>query len=191
MRTIEIPDGIETMQELYEHFRREHGCGQFFDSLIKYANKPDVHNVVEFGVFQGGSTAALLTCDIGYMVSIDLDISVIPKPLFDRLNNNRVGWTLVRNNSLDVRFYDTPTTTSDDLLLLDTVHTYDHVMQELKLHGPHTNRYIIVHDTLYPPARKNPKKLVGDAVTEWANENGWILRVNNTQGSGHMVIERC
>ena len=41
-----------------------------------------------------------------------------------------------------------------DLLFIDTIHSYEQLSQELKLHSPHTTKYIIMHDTVIPEMQK-------------------------------------
>jgi hypothetical protein len=184
MRQVEINTNAASMRELYESFMAEYRNREFYDCLTGLCQRDDVQDVVEFGVFQGGSTAAFLTCPIRSLRSYDIDISKVDKSLFRRLNKT-VLWDLQQRSSTDPDPFD-----SCDLLLLDTQHTYDHVMRELTLHGHRSRRYIAVHDTKYPPPHKNPKLLVGDAVRDYAARNGWELVRKGRTGSGFMVIKK-
>jgi len=97
-----------------------------------------------------------------------------------------------------------------DLTFLDTVHTYQHVAEELKVHSQTSKKFMAVHDTKYPKsvvkevgkldlgphyqiitAEFCHKKTVGRAVTDFVKMSGqWEMVLNSTSGSGLMIIGR-
>jgi len=100
--------------------------------------------VVELGTRTGVSTAALLAGverHGGHVTSIDID------PLH-HLYVGHPQWRFLQSSSIDPA---TPNaiTTPIDCLLIDTLHTYEHVAAELELWEPRvtTGGSIMVHDT--------------------------------------------
>jgi hypothetical protein len=70
-----------------------------------------------------------------------------------------------------------------DLLFIDTIHSYEQLSQELKLHSPHTVKYIIMHDTVLPEMMR--------AVKEFLNGNlDWKLKDVFTNNNGLCILQR-
>lgn len=183
MQPIELDTEVNTARHVLGQFHRHQNTKWYTDILIEYANKDDVNHIVECGVFQGASTAAFMNAKIDRLDSYDLDLSLVHRPLFNRIKEN-IEWTLERKNSL------TDLVPECDFLFLDTVHTYEHVIQEISFQGKQARKYIAVHDTNYPPPRKNPKKLVRHAVEEYAKENNLKIAVDFREHTGIMILEK-
>lgn len=134
--------------------------------------------VVELGTRGGASTAALLYGVErfgGHVVSLDIvDCSDVHR-------GNR-HWTFLQADSRDVRGrdalrhmmrvlnYERPT-----LVFIDTIHTYEHVWDELMLWSTLNPEYIVVHDTESFPGVK-------DAIEQWQKTSGylgWFVAPNN------------
>lgn len=186
MQPVPVSHEHTSATELIIEFNKLDTTSKWYtDILIQYANKPDVRHVAECGVFQGMSTAAFLSCDIDKLDSYDIDLSLVYRPMFNRVKGD-IEWNLERKNSLKDSVGEV------DLLFLDTMHTYDHVKKEIFFQGPNARKYIIVHDANYPPPRKNPTIWVRDAVNEFVAENNdlWKIVVDSTEGTGIMVLEK-
>lgn len=183
MNTIELDTEVATARHVLGQFNKLQNTKWYTDILVEYANKPEVNHVVECGVFQGCSTAAFMTTNIEVLDSYDIDLSLVHRPMFNRIKEN-IEWTLERKNSL------TDLVPECDLLFLDTMHTYEHVIKEINKQGGQARHFIVVHDTNYPPPRKNPTKLVRDAVEEYAEANNLSVAVDFRDHTGIMILSR-
>lgn len=123
---------------------------------IIWATKPDL--IIETGIAHGGSLiyyASLLEMSggDGYVLGIDVDIRAHNKaeieahPMFKRIK-------MIQGSSIAA---DTVAAVAEHakgkksvLVILDSNHTHDHVLQELKLYSPFVtiNNYLVVFDTL-------------------------------------------
>ena len=159
----------ETPSDINEHL----------PTIKKYACLCDT--IVELGVRGMVSTWALLAGLPLIMTSIDI---VDPsehggdvKETHEMATNEGIIWRFKKESSLDVKFR------RIDLLFIDTIHSYDHLSQELKLHSPHTVKYIIMHDTNFPEMQK--------AIQEFlTNNNDWKVKEVLTVMTGLTVLQR-
>src|SRR3990167_1932916 len=159
----------ETPSDINEHL----------PTLKKYALLCDT--IVELGVRGMVSTWALLAGFPLQMASIDI---VDPKEhgadIQEAKNiakNEGILWDFLKMSSLDFKFRRT------DLLFIDTIHSYEQLIQELKLHSPHTTKYIIMHDTNFPEMQK--------AINEFlTNNNDWKVKEVLTNMTGLTVLQR-
>tara|TARA_Y100001936_G_C16085577_1_gene681458 strand:- start:375 stop:1103 length:729 start_codon:yes stop_codon:yes gene_type:complete len=117
--------------------------------------KPDL--IVETGIARGGSlifsASVLEMIGKGRVIGIDIDIrkqnknEIKKHRLFKRI-------TMLEGSSLDEkivkRVYNLARNKKKILLLLDSFHTHDHVLQELELYSKliKKNNYILVFDTI-------------------------------------------
>jgi cephalosporin hydroxylase len=111
--------------------------------LKQYAS--ECETVVELGVRYIVSTWALLAGRPKAMISVDI---VDPKeygadiqPVYAAADAENINFTFMKGSSLELEF------PPMDLLFIDTNHTYEQLSQELKLHAPKAQKYIIMHDT--------------------------------------------
>ena len=68
-------------------------------------------------------------------------------------------------------------------MLVDSLHTQKHVTQELHLHAPHTNKYIVFHDATYPPI----KQVIDNFVVKNPH---WKYLIYDNRSFGYAVIEK-
>jgi cephalosporin hydroxylase len=144
--------------------------------------------VVETGIAHGGSlvlSASLLELLGGdrRVVGVDVEIrshnraAIEAHPLFHRI-------TLVEGSSTDPKVADRIAEMAADrrtLVLLDSNHTHDHVLEELRLYSPlvKTGSYIVVFDTViedlpadfFPNRPWGPGNNPRTAVAEFLAEN--------------------
>jgi cephalosporin hydroxylase len=159
----------ETPSDINEHL----------STIRKYARLCDT--IIEMGVRGMVSTWALLAGHPLQMASIDIihpsehqgDVVETKKIA----NEGGVLWDFVKVSSLDFKFRRT------ELLFIDTIHTYEQLIQELNLHAPHTTKYIIMHDTNFPEMQK--------AINEFlTNNNDWKTKEALTIMTGLTVLQR-
>ncbi len=118
--------------------------------------KPDL--IIETGIAHGGSLifyASMLELigGDGAVLGIDIDIrehnlrEIEKHPMFDRI-------TMIEGSSVDVNVIDEVDTYVQGkkrvLVALDSLHTHDHVLQELELYSPFVTEgsYCVVFDTI-------------------------------------------
>lgn len=145
-------------------------------TLYEYARG----NVLELGVRAGVSTSALLagvTDHGGRVYSIDRDDC---SPIF----GNHPHWRFIQADSLDA---DMLPFIKLDCLFIDTEHTEDRTLAELRLWGPHVNPggVILLHDTddgsTYPGVR--------NAIEAYCKERS--LTPEYHEGSYGLGVIRC
>ena len=148
--------------------------------------KPDL--IIETGIAHGGSIifyASLLELigEQGLVLGIDIDIrkhnrlEIEKHPMFKRI-------TMIEGSSVDKsvaeKVFNIARTRQKILLVLDSNHTHDHVLEELQIYSPLVRKgsYIVVCDTIiedmpddFFPDRpwgkgNNPKTAVGEFLKE-------------------------
>jgi len=100
-----------------------------------------VEDVVELGVNRGASSAALAYCK-GKLISYDIDFTKYARKLKRCLGRK---WEMRERNTLHVRPDEAPPC---DLLFMDSLHTYEQLVGELKIFAPQARKYIVFHDTI-------------------------------------------
>ena len=166
----------ENYQQLCE---KESDINEHLPILRKYAMLSS--SVVELGVRCMVSTWALLAGHPDYMVSIDIvhpskhgGNVELTKQMAD---NEGTIWKFDQKSSLSIEL------DRHDLLFIDTIHSYEQLSQELKLHSPHTTKYIIMHDTVLPEMQR--------AIDEFLlGNNDWKVKEVFTNNSGLTVLQR-
>ena len=144
------------------------------------------NHVTEFGVRGGNSTIALLAGQPQKLISYD--INPCPKFLWDIEENT--DFRFFQKNVLNIEIDPT------DFLFIDTLHTYEQLSQELKLHGSKVSKWIAFHDTkLFGMRGENyeGKEVDGlwKAIGEFLCENpNWYPCYITEENNGLAVIER-
>ena len=129
---------MNKLQEIYEGLcNTPSDINEHLPTLKKYAE--ECEHITEMGVRWIVSTYALLMGKPKEMISYDI---------------NSIHWDVIRDmvkedtdfrfevaNTLDLEIEET------DLLFIDTLHNYNQLSKELKLHGNKSKKYIIFHDT--------------------------------------------
>ena len=159
----------ETPSDINEHL----------PTLKKYALLSDT--IFELGVRGMVSTWGLLAGHPEKMISIDIVDPIEHggnvEEAKEMAGKEGVAWMFVKISSLDVDLQ------RHDLLFIDTIHSYEQLTQELKLHSPHTTKYIILHDTIIPEMQR--------AVDEFLIGNlDWKVKEVFTNNSGLTVLQR-
>lgn len=100
------------------------------------------HRVTEFGVRNGHSTVAFLSGCRGEVISYD----IAETPFVEVLRKMPLPclWQFHQASTVDPHL----SVEETDFLFFDTLHTYDHLKEELRLHGRKARQYLGFHDTL-------------------------------------------
>ena len=136
---------------------------QFYDDIVAVqkeahgqlytAHHADLINLMlqcksykELGVNQGATAAAVLLQAPKYIELVDITLTNFneSRHLFEQFaQDNDVLLSIKEIGSTDPKLE----ITECDLLFVDSLHHAWHVEQELMLHAPKTNKYIVIHDT--------------------------------------------
>ena len=157
----------------------ESDINEHLPTLKSYALLSDV--IIELGVRGMVSTWGLLAGHPKEMLSIDI---VHPskhkgnvEEVMELAEKEGTNWDFLLGSSLEVEL------PRHDLLFIDTIHSYEQLSQELKLHSPHTAKYIIMHDTILPEMQR--------AIDEFLLWNmDWKVKEVFTNNSGLVVLQR-
>ena len=142
----------------------------------------NLKRVLELGVCEGKSTIAFLQAikEIGgHVTSIDIEDCPIAR---EKVHDEKSGhlWNFIKEDDIEIE-WNQPI----DHLFIDTSHTYDHTVLELRKFAPFIvpGGLITLHDTVsFPGVRK--------AVTEFIKENPRMRYYNYYHNNGLAVI-RC
>lgn len=168
-------------------------------TLKKYSEYCD--HVTEMGVRTVVSTFSLILGNPSRMISIDIrhpcDFNSC-----DRLNSvkqyaqqNNINYDFLLGNTLDLTIEKT------DLLFIDTLHTYDQLISELKLHSDNVNKFIILHDTTtysftdeklhgYIPSKTNKQGLWSAVEDFLLFSDKWNIKEKFVNNNGLTILER-
>lgn len=122
---------------------------QHLPTLRKYAYMCD--SIVELGVRSIVSTWAFLLGKPKTLISVDI---IHPSKYVDYDQygcNLELVYKLAEGNGIDFKFIEQDSLKIElpevDMVFFDTLHTYEQLSQELRLHGNKAKKYLIFHDT--------------------------------------------
>jgi hypothetical protein len=170
-------------------------------TLKKYASECD--HITEMGVRWVVSTFALLEGNPKTLISIDIldprtNIEWNSKfnskerleTIISSCNNSNINYKFILGDTRALEIEKT------DLLFIDTLHDYEQLKCELKLHADKVKKYIIFHDTV-SFRNKNESGTVGEknglypAIEEFLSENAhWVVHEVFTNCNGLTVLKR-
>lgn len=134
--------------------------------------------VVELGVRNCVSTWALLAGKPSEIISVD-----VVQPKDDIINEvgqtaqkEGIDWSFCQADSTQIFF------PAVDVLFIDTVHLYSHLVKELWRHSEVVKKRIILHDTKIPEVRS--------CVQDFLYNLHWDLEKENHDSNGLMVLKR-
>lgn len=148
--------------------------------------------VVELGVYDCTSTWALLAGFPERLTSVDVARRAEVDEVERLAPEAGVAFKFVLASSTEIALDET------DLLFIDSLHTYEHLKEELRLHASKVRRFIILHDTTtfaHHDETWNGKEYVGrglwPAVEEFLTANqDWTLKERRTNCHGLTVLAR-
>lgn len=117
---------------------RQSDINEHIPVLKQYSE--ECNHITELGCRGVVSTWAFLAGNPKKLVSIDIDDCPVTE--VSRLaKESGIEFEFIKADDLTIEIEET------DLLFIDTLHTYEHLSKELKLHGNKARKYIIMHDT--------------------------------------------
>lgn len=154
---------------------------------ILYELAKECDHVTEMGVRTGVSTRAFLNTS-AELISYDIVLDEGVMKLFEVAKKQNKKAKLIKANVLNITIEET------DLLFIDTLHTYEQLKQELKIHGNKSKKYIAFHDTYtfgLKGETKNDNRGLLSAIIEFVIENPhWKFKTYKTKNNGITVLER-
>jgi cephalosporin hydroxylase len=112
---------------------------EHMDVLRAYSSRCE--RVVEFGVYDCTSTWALLAGCPKKLTSYDIDRRAEVADVEHAAVDSGTDFRFVLASSLEIEIDEC------DLLFVDSMHTYEHLRQELALHAARVAKFILMHDT--------------------------------------------
>lgn len=178
-------NNIQSLAQFYKEIRTQqeahHGLG-YCGHHDAIADRVRGKRYKELGTHQGATAAAAI---LAGAVSADLiDIShakIRPfQSLFEQYcQDYNIELNIIESNSIDPSV-----ATAADILLIDSKHVYSHCIQELKLHGPTINEYIVLHDTTHLASGPGLIR----AVNEYCAQSDWKIIETNHNNVGYTVL---
>jgi GT2 family glycosyltransferase/predicted Zn-dependent protease len=165
-------DACETPSDINEHL----------PTLYRLAQ--ECRHVTEFGTRTGVSTTALLYAKPARLVCYDR----VKFPQVEHLQAlaGPTEFVFVQQDVLWTEIEET------DLLFIDTLHDYDQLAQELKLHAGKVRKYVVLHDTntFAEKGETQGHRGLWPAVEEFLRAGTFRLRERYDNNNGLAVLER-
>ncbi len=178
------------IEKYEEACRTKSDINEHLPTLKKYAD--ECNHITEFGTRTGVSTWSWLMSSAKTIRCFDIDKGVMKyiknhHIVAEQLNKD---FTFTCVSTIAEKLEIEPT----DLLFVDTLHTYNQVITELKMHSNKVRKYILFHDTSSHPSNAKSveyEREVNKAVNEFLDTNkNWILKERFTNNHGLTVIQR-
>ena len=154
---------------------------------ILYELAKECETIVEMGVNTGVSTRAFLNTNAS-LISIDIQKNTTVEKLFALADAGGKPCRYIIDDALKIEIPET------DLLFIDTLHIYEQLVQELRLHGNKAKKYLIFHDThTFGLSGENgiDKKGLVPAIIEFMIANPhWKFHIHKTNNNGLTVLKR-
>jgi hypothetical protein len=113
---------------------------EHLDVLHEYALKCD--HITEMGIRWGSSTWAFLMSNPKKLIGYDITQTEEISEIINICSEYNMNFTFLKEDVLKITIDET------DLLFIDTLHTYNQLINELNLHSSKVKNYIILHDTV-------------------------------------------
>ncbi|CAN5410681.1 hypothetical protein BH11PLA2_BH11PLA2_34670 [soil metagenome] len=145
--------------------------------------------ITEFGLGYGLTSIALLSARPKLLQSYDSSAPLVDYVTLSKLCPS-TQWNIRVGNTLEV-----PPIDETELLVIDSLHTHDHLLAELRRHAPRVTRWIVFHDTMTFGTQGEDGQQPGllGAISEYVTKEAkgeWkvtdVLRNNN----GLLILER-
>lgn len=152
---------------------------------LLYTLADECKTIVEMGVRTGNSTKAFLLSK-AKLRSYDIELNDQVKALFVEAKALGKDAEYIQADTLNLTIDDC------DMLFIDTLHTFNQLDAELKLHGNKATKYLIFHDTWYFGARGEHGDIgLLPAIIQFVIDNPhWRFKIHRTNNNGLTVLER-
>ncbi len=158
---------------------------EHMDVIKAYSEK--CRTVVEFGVYDCTSTWALLAGLPERLTSYDIARrhEVDDVEAAARFANTSFRFVLADSTSVEIE--------ESDLLFIDSMHTYEHLVKELAMHASKVKKFILLHDTTTfgNVDQSGVGRGLWPAIEEFlAAHTEWCLKERFVNCHGLTVLER-
>ncbi len=165
------------LEEKYQELKaKPSDVNEHFETIQKYVSPGDL--VVELGVRNCVSTYALMRNRPHAIMSVD--VVVPPQEKLDEVA------TIAEEAGVEFQFYQSDSTYFNinpiDVLFIDTLHLYSHIVKELWRHSGRTRKYILFHDSHIPEVRA--------CIQDFLQNLDWKFAEENIAGNGLVVVKR-
>jgi hypothetical protein len=182
---------VATMEEFNSEIIRqqeeahgEHYCA-IHKAIKKYMKECDSY--LELGTHQGGTASTAALCNPESIQLVDTDLSRFDKflrPIWNQYcEANKIQSRVLQESSISIA-----STRKADMLMIDSLHHPNHMIQELRLHQVNINKYIIAHDTSILHGKKDNRLF--DCLQNFCLDYPWQILERNELNVGYTVLER-
>tara|TARA_X000001316_G_C921603_1_gene36103 strand:- start:1470 stop:2045 length:576 start_codon:yes stop_codon:yes gene_type:complete len=169
--------------------QQEEAHGEYYcaihDAIIKYMK--ECESYIELGTHQGGTASTALLCNPKQIQLVDIDMSRYKKflqPLAEKYTKNKnIDFRVLEESSLSIK-----STRRSDMLVIDSLHHPNHMIQELRLHQININKYIIAHDTSILHGKTDSR--LYDCLQTFCLDYPWKIIERNEQNVGYTVLKK-
>lgn len=182
---------VKTMAEFNSEIRRQqeeaHGSNycDIHDAIKRFLTSNDAY--MELGTHQGGTASSAMLCNPAKVVLVDIDLSRYRKFL-DPIARQYCTDNNIQLQTLEVDSTSLASFNMTDVLVIDSLHTPQHMAKELNFHGLNTKKYIIAHDTSVINGRADDSLF--RCMEQYARANGWRIIERGTTNVGYTVMKR-
>ncbi len=169
--------------------QQEEAHGEYYcaihNAIIKYMK--ECESYIELGTHQGGTASTALLCNPKQVQLVDIDMSRYKKflqPLAEKYTKNKnIDFRVLEESSLSIK-----STRRSDMLVIDSLHHPNHMIQELRLHQININKYIIAHDTSVLHGKTDSR--LYDCLQTFCLDYPWKIIERNEQNVGYTVLKK-
>jgi len=175
-----------------EEYNNKTDINEHLPVLHEYAKK--CNHVTEMGVRGVVSSYAFILAKPKTMVSIDIKhpkefgAESRLKEIEDFAKHSKINFRFLLGDTLNIKINKT------DLLFIDTLHTYNQMKSELKLHASNVSKYLIFHDTVtyrFIDEITGNKGGIWPAIDEFLKANvNWNIDKVFTNNNGLTILKR-
>lgn len=186
---------MNTLEQIYlEKCATALDINEHLPTLKRYTEGCDT--VIEMGVRSIVSTWAFLLGQPKKLISIDI---VHPK---NYINHDPSGcnldlvYEISKERGIDFEFIEVDTLKMSpiecDFLFIDTLHDYDQLSEELRIHSSSVKKYIGLHDTeTFSINGETPgKEGIWRAVEEFLSDGEWKIEERFSNNNGLTILSR-
>lgn len=163
-----------------------------YNDLMYYASQCD--SVMELGVHQGSSLAAILMTKPRKVIGVDINLNLWKNgsetagPGLQQRAERFAEENHIELEVLGCSSINPICKRQVEMLHIDSLHDSSHLRKELNLHADNVSKYIMFHDTAVS------NNMLYNTVMEYIKDTGnkWneVLHYDKNNTVGHLVIER-
>lgn len=175
----------EINARLVELTYKDSDINEHLPVLYKYATA--VNHITEFGTRCGVSTFAFLAAQPKKLVTYDIVYQPEVEEHKKLAAKYKINFQYKLKSTHETEIEET------DFLFIDTIHDYEFLKKELKLHARKVRKYIGFHDTVRYKDKGHDGigKGIGFAIEEFLKQNkDWQIKENFKNNNGLIIVEK-